>query len=102
MRRRPPESTRTDTLFPYTTLFRSHLAFGQGLDQLGQRRAQVLGAGDGVGAVAGAAGVLDVLRAFEHVHHVARTLAARAPQVDLQRQRVLPRPFAEDVFERGV
>src|SRR3546814_12120463 len=31
-RRRPPRSTRTDTLFPYTTLFRSflhpqHLAF---------------------------------------------------------------------------
>src|SRR3546814_5908505 len=24
MRLRPPESTRTDTLFPYTTLFRSH------------------------------------------------------------------------------
>src|SRR3546814_2855790 len=23
--RRPPSSTRTDTLFPYTTLFRSHL-----------------------------------------------------------------------------
>src|SRR3546814_5100859 len=29
MRRRPPRSTRTDTLFPYTTLFRSDLAFGQ-------------------------------------------------------------------------
>src|SRR3546814_31172 len=27
MRRRPPRSTRTDTLFPYTTLFRSQ--FGQ-------------------------------------------------------------------------
>src|SRR3546814_20897065 len=26
MRRRPPRSTRTDTLFPYTTLFRSPLA----------------------------------------------------------------------------
>src|SRR3546814_4903353 len=26
MRRRPPRSTRTDTLFPYTTLFRSHLS----------------------------------------------------------------------------
>src|SRR3546814_16862645 len=26
MRRRPPRSTRTDTLFPYTTLFRSGLA----------------------------------------------------------------------------
>src|SRR3546814_14978600 len=26
MRRRPPRSTRTDTLFPYTTLFRSFAA----------------------------------------------------------------------------
>src|SRR3546814_12984576 len=25
MRRRPPRSTRTDTLFPYTTLFRSQM-----------------------------------------------------------------------------
>src|SRR3546814_4675971 len=30
MTRRPPRSTRTDTLFPYTTLFRS-VAFGDGL-----------------------------------------------------------------------
>src|SRR3546814_5905167 len=30
MIRRPPRSTRTDTLFPYTTLFRSAL-FGEGL-----------------------------------------------------------------------
>src|SRR3546814_12243220 len=32
MIRRPPRSTRTDTLFPYTTLFRSHgerIPFGQ-------------------------------------------------------------------------
>src|SRR3546814_1441159 len=28
MIRRPPRSTRTDTLFPYTTLFRSHRAVG--------------------------------------------------------------------------
>src|SRR3546814_5890269 len=27
MIRRPPRSTRTDTLFPYTTLFRSQLSF---------------------------------------------------------------------------
>src|SRR3546814_11071228 len=27
MIRRPPRSTRTDTLFPYTTLFRSNLAW---------------------------------------------------------------------------
>src|SRR3546814_2093534 len=30
MIRRPPISTRTDTLFPYTTLFRSQLNFGSG------------------------------------------------------------------------
>src|SRR3546814_3254477 len=29
MRRRPPRSTRTDTLFPYTTLFRSADAGGE-------------------------------------------------------------------------
>src|SRR3546814_20079399 len=29
MIRRPPRSTRTDTLFPYTTLFRSHVAEGE-------------------------------------------------------------------------
>src|SRR3546814_10756277 len=28
MIRRPPRSTRTDTLFPYTTLFRSHACAG--------------------------------------------------------------------------
>src|SRR3546814_2740998 len=36
MIRRPPRSTRTDTLFPYTTLFRSRLA-GQSLRHLAQR-----------------------------------------------------------------
>src|SRR3546814_21123879 len=30
MTRRPPRSTRTDTLFPYTTLFRSGQAFASG------------------------------------------------------------------------
>src|SRR3546814_8853966 len=30
MRRRPPRSTRTDTLFPYTTLFRSSVVFAAG------------------------------------------------------------------------
>src|SRR3546814_15489289 len=46
MLRRPPRSTRTDTLFPYTTLFRSiivhlgeHLAVEQIGDRLGERGA---------------------------------------------------------------
>src|SRR3546814_9175265 len=40
MLRRPPRSTRTDTLFPYTTLFRSLSLFGlpAGVDQLCARR----------------------------------------------------------------
>src|SRR3546814_7448270 len=32
MIRRPPRSTRTDTLFPYTTLFRSRLGHAAGSD----------------------------------------------------------------------
>src|SRR3546814_13681577 len=34
MRRRPPRSTRTDTLFPYTTLFRSLMVLGIGRPKL--------------------------------------------------------------------
>src|SRR3546814_17354341 len=38
MIRRPPRSTRTDTLFPYTTLFRSpHLCGGPGAGRRAQR-----------------------------------------------------------------
>src|SRR3546814_7562348 len=38
MIRRPPRSTRTDTLFPYTTLFRS---VGARNDACGRRRAKI-------------------------------------------------------------
>src|SRR3546814_11254314 len=37
MIRRPPRSTRTDTLFPYTTLFRSHEALVLAEAALAQR-----------------------------------------------------------------
>src|SRR3546814_3375373 len=40
--RRPPRSTRTDTLFPYTTLFRSAEALG-----VQQRRLELARDGDG-------------------------------------------------------
>src|SRR3546814_1760419 len=56
---RPPRSTRTDTLFPYTALVRSHLAHVDAerqvpLDQLGR---------DGGGAGGGAAGAMEPHRA---------------------------------------
>src|SRR3546814_10369279 len=38
MIRRPPRSTRTDTLFPYTTLFRSRCALPQACTQRDHRR----------------------------------------------------------------
>src|SRR3546814_5225589 len=44
MIRRPPRSTRTDTLFPYTTLFRSPSTFNAL-----QRRARLLRPGDHLG-----------------------------------------------------
>src|SRR3546814_11758672 len=37
MRRRPPRSTRTDTLFPYTALFRSAAAVGGQAHVVGQQ-----------------------------------------------------------------
>src|SRR3546814_13446785 len=45
MRRRPPRSTRTDTLFPYTTLFRSARR-----ELLGQVHGHLTRPGHGAGA----------------------------------------------------
>src|SRR3546814_8784459 len=49
MIRRPPRSTRTDTLFPYTTLFRSQVE-GVGVDVAGGVEDQLCRAGGEVGA----------------------------------------------------
>src|SRR3546814_13446183 len=43
MIRRPPRSTRTDTLFPYTTLFRSGQEHRQGGDYVPKRVPSVVG-----------------------------------------------------------
>src|SRR3546814_8585103 len=63
MLRRPPRSTRTDTLFPYTTLFRSHRR--QGLRGRHSGRARRVTAGQRAGCRAlvggGAFGVAPVV-----------------------------------------
>src|SRR3546814_19933680 len=60
MIRRPPRSTRTDTLFPYTTLFRSHAGHGDieevagaagGIANLGLRQARMEGLDMGLGLI---------------------------------------------------
>src|SRR3546814_6984258 len=42
MRRRPPRATRTDTLFPYTTLFRSAVHARMQANGLGEAAARLL------------------------------------------------------------
>src|SRR3546814_1460157 len=62
MIRRPPRSTRTDTLFPYTTLFRSahsrrvRKAHGQGPRIVRDRRERRCEAGEGRARVRDATG----------------------------------------------
>src|SRR3546814_2965486 len=72
MIRRPPRSTRTDTLFPYTTLFRSpHQLHGSPLLRLARLRAAELDGHAGqvralrIGRVAGNRQLLDQLFDFE-------------------------------------
>src|SRR3546814_14175806 len=43
MRRQPPRSTRTDTLFPYTSLFRSAQPVGDGAVKVAAREPQFVG-----------------------------------------------------------
>src|SRR3546814_12148767 len=71
MKRRPPGSTRTDTLFPYTTLFRSQIA-----DR--RRRAD-----DAVGLIVTAIGraQLDLDRVGQPLGHVFHRAADRVAAV---------------------
>src|SRR3546814_16116170 len=55
MIRRPPRSTRTDTLFPYTTLFRS-IGWREGVFALVEFLARRYAAVDGASIVAAASG----------------------------------------------
>src|SRR3546814_1598137 len=79
MIRRPPRSTRTDTLFPYTTLFRSAQPLGHDAPALAGMAVVLVDhvdAGD-------AQGVCDRAR----VVHVGRCPVASIEQVDQQRTR---------------
>src|SRR3546814_10797778 len=94
MIRRPPRSTRTDTLFPYTTLFRSLFL---GVGDFATRARHVLfvatiDAGDAVGALAhrSAVAVHRGITAAEHDHalvlHIERhvgVIAALQHAVDV-------------------
>src|SRR3546814_18240720 len=67
MTRRPPRSTRTDTLFPYTTLFRSAgLGFDPDLNlpRAGQLAQRLAAAGIDLGSVT------DIVLTHMHMDHI--------------------------------
>src|SRR3546814_10419589 len=67
MIRRPPRSTRTDTLFPYTTLFRSFLPVACTLMLVPDRMAAMIAASTRLsGAQASAPPAVRVKRSEEH------------------------------------
>src|SRR3546814_16692937 len=83
MIRRPPRSTRTDTLVPYTTLFRSELVRRAPLDRA-ERRIALVGLPDLAKDVAVGAeviGILAIILALEFIAIAAGRIvgAARGP-----------------------
>src|SRR3546814_8681129 len=96
MIRRPPRSTRTDTLFPYTTLFRSpHGALDPGLALqrrhrfLHRRAAGQLAHADGFGLVGRNAERHALLLEAQNVKLQLRTRDFRALQLDATADAVL-------------
>src|SRR3546814_2946724 len=80
MVRRPPRSTRTDTLFPYTTLFRSEdLA---SLDCLDQTVCQCFVVGDGERQ---SFGIIHIFPGSFHIQELLVRVGADANGVDLRR-----------------
>src|SRR3546814_12887524 len=94
---RPPRATRTDTLFPYTTLFRSEvqlarLALGA---QLGQGAHQVAAHGAAHAAVA----ELDDF--FLAVLHQQIVVDAFRPELVFDDRHAAAVEFGEDALEQG-
>src|SRR3546814_17819230 len=86
MIRRPPRSTRTDTLVPYTTLFRSALGVGAGAGFAAGMARVRQGAQDGVGIVDRRRhqGLCFAAGKAEHDALVARALVLVAGGIDAE------------------
>src|SRR3546814_6032697 len=84
MIRRPPRSTRTDTLFPYTTLFRSAVGADEGMDLAGPH-----GEVDAVGRLQRAEGLV---QALQRKHGVSHGAPSRPADRRRRRARTAPPP----------
>src|SRR3546814_4367906 len=81
MRRRPPRSTRTDTLLPYTTLFRS---FGDDRSSLRRSRGEV------------AARSVDGGRSEEHTSELQSLMRISYAVFCMKQNKTSPHPAAAD------
>src|SRR3546814_19205151 len=96
MRRRPPISTRTDTLFPYTTLFRSLHRLRLPVDQ-GLPLAQSVGRAVGAGARSEAARP----RLTRHTGRFGSAACLRRHPDGESRQHGAPPPALADAPDRS-
>src|SRR3546814_14918797 len=111
MIRRPPRSTRTDTLFPYTTLFRSAHAALSGSAELQAVLAQANAAG--FGRWLETCQVIDVLQAYpaswsplplvEGLRPLTPRLYSHAtrPKADVGEDALTATPLRTDVSREG-
>src|SRR3546814_19481085 len=99
MIRRPPRSTRTDTLFPYTTLFRSVAGEQRVADQVRDAVAAVPGHRDHARADAANREFLAVLEQVVELRTVRREVVA---EVDDRAEGLLPRADAGTDGDPGI
>src|SRR3546814_17113306 len=101
MIRRPPRSTRTDTLFPYTTLFRSGLAPGRP-DLSGRRKCRTTGKRGGVHEPGKREVQISRLACERGLRTDARYLSVRKDQlrIDVRRLQLAQRPRSVPVVLR--
>src|SRR3546814_5437452 len=96
MIRRPPRSTRTDTLFPYTTLFRSvGVAVGMRLGDEAGRGIDIAGSADGDEKVAVSERLVDAVHLPRHLAEpdavrAQRTVGPTGRTEAFARQRLAP------------
>src|SRR3546814_5799980 len=105
MIRRPPRSTRTDTRFPYTTLFRSALMGGVTISNVRRGVAQAASIGYWIGGRYARQGFMSeaasagVEFAFEELD-LHRVEAARLPSKEASRSLLLKDGLRQEGFAR--
>src|SRR3546814_2339865 len=104
MMRRPPRSTRTDTLFPYTTLFRSLTELSPGMKVIVDQRAQLtamLSSLDKLSTVTVStldAAQDDIVADFKALAPILEQLAKAGSDLPNSLQMLLTYPFPDSVL----